>query len=763
MVGNQEGMNQLSLMTGFEHGTKRTRKQQFRYLGSVQDRVPMSDPVDSDREPDSSGHDPHGHDAHGHDAHGHDAHGHDPHGHEGELSALVPLAGCGLFLGVGYVTGWTGSAFPIGTIAFGISIVFGAWQVVPVGLRGIWRDHTLDINILVALAAVGAVALGDWSEAATIIFLFMLGEAIEDFTLSRTTRSVDALLTTIPTSAQVLGLDGLETPTPVEQVPVGAIVAVRPGERIPVDGVVVRGTSAVDQAALTGESLPLDRAPGDPVFGGTLNRNGYLEVRTTHPFSDTALARVVRVAEEALTEPTDGQRLVKRFAKVYTPLVVAVAVFVAVIVPWIVGDPVAPWFDRALVLILVACPCALLVASPVAIVAAIGAAARNGVIVRNVIALERAGLIRTVAFDKTGTLTYGHPEVVAVFPLADGQVVDHGLDQEGVARLLRIAGAVELMSEHPMASAIVRASRAHPAWSGEVTGFQSFPGCGVSAVVDGRRVLIGKPGWIAGLGCDLSMLSATFASIGSCGQTPVVLAEWPLPLGHPLSDVQDLPGAVGMVSVVFAIADQRRSDAIEAVAQLRRGGVSRVLVLSGDSIGAVDAVSSAIGVLPVDRHAGLLPEDKVRLIRLLATGHSGGVAMVGDGINDAPALAVATVGIAVGTASSAIVHDLADVSIVADDLTRVRWFLSLAQRTRRTIIANVTIALSVKVVVAVLAVFGVASLWLAIAADAGAMLVVALNGMRLLGWSSISAGTAGTVDRKRFGLAAGSSHAGHDH
>lgn len=258
---------------------------------------------------------------------------------------------------------------------------------------------------------------------------------------------------------------------------------------------------------------------------------------------------------------------------------------------------------------------------------------------------------------------------------------------------------------------------------------------------------------------DLSVLSATFASIDSIGQTPVVLAECPLLHDHPTAGLQDLTGVVGTVSSVIGIADQRRSDAIEAVDQLRGGGVSRVVVLSGDSIGAVDAVSSAIGVLPVDRHAGLLAEDKVRLIRTLVSGHSGAVAMVGDGIKNAPALAVATVGIAVGTANSAVAH----VSIVADDLTRAWWFLSLAQRTRRTIIANVTNALSVKVVVAVLAVFGVAGLWFAIAADTGSTVVVALNGMRLLGWSSFSAKDSGTVDRKRFGLAAWSSHAGHAH
>ncbi|MSQ43843.1 MAG: cation-translocating P-type ATPase [Chloroflexi bacterium] len=402
-------------------------------------------------------------------------------------------------------------------------------------------------------------------------------------------------------------------------------------------------------------------------------------------------------------------------------------------------------------------------ASPVAIVAVIGAVSRHGVIVRNAIALERAGLVRIVVFDKTGTLTYGHPEVAGVFPVADGQVVDHGDGHEGMVRLLRIAGAVELMSEHPMASAIVRSSRAHPLWAGEVAGFQSFPGCGVSAVVDGRRVLIGKPGWIAEDGCDLSVLSATFGSINHLGQTPVVLAEWPVLHDHLSAGRQVLPGSVGTVSGVFGIADQRRSVANDAVGRLRRGGVSRIVVLSGDAIGAVDAVSSAIGVLPVDRHAGLLPEDKVRLVRTLAAGHSGGVAMVGDGINDAPALAVATVGIAVGTASADVAHDLADVSMVADDLTRVAWFLSLAQRTRRTIITNVTIALSVKMVVAILAVFGMASLWLAIVADTGATVVVALNGMRLLGWSSFATRTAGTVDRKRFGLAAWSSHAGHAH
>ncbi|NDF54782.1 MAG: heavy metal translocating P-type ATPase, partial [Proteobacteria bacterium] len=712
---------------------------------------------------DAHGHDAHGHDAHGHDAHGHDAHGHDAHGHDGDYSTLVTLGGSGLLLLAGSAAEWAGYSNPFGTVAFGLSIAFGAWQVVPVGLRGIWRDRTLDINILVALAATGAIALGDWSEAATVLFLFMLGEAIEGFTLSRTARSVDALLATIPTIANVLDSDGLETPTLVEAVPVGAIVAVRPGERIPVDGVVTRGASAVDQAPLTGESLPVDRAPGDPVFGGTLNRNGYLEVRTTHPFADTALARVVRVAEEAITEPTDGQRLVKRFAKVYTPLVVAVAIIVALFVPWIVGDPIAPWFDRALVLILVACPCALLMASPVAIVAAIGAASRNGVIVRNAVALERAGLVRTVAFDKTGTLTYGLPEVETVFAVTEGQVLDGDLDQPRLARLIRIAGAVEQMSEHPMASAIVRAARAHSPWSGEVTDFQSVPGCGVSAVIDGGQILIGKPNWIAENGCDLSGLSATFTSIDQSGQTPVVLAEWPLEHDHPSPGGPPRPGSLGTVSGVFGIADQRRAEAKDAVDQLRRGGVSRVVVLSGDSIGAVGAVSSAINVLPADRHAGLLPEDKVRLIRTLAAGNSGGVAMVGDGVNDAPALSVATVGIAVGTASADVAHALADVSIVSDDLTRVGWFLGLARRTRWTIIANVTIALFVKVVVAVLAVFGMASLWLAIAADTGATVVVALNGMRLLGWSSVATGSAGLVDRKRFGLAAWSSHAGHAH
>ena len=689
----------------------------------------------------------------------------------GQRRELLLLGVSGVCLGVGLAAALFGWPETLRISLFLVAILAGAVEIVPRGLRGVWLERSLDINFLVTVAVAGAIGLEQWAEGATVVFLFSLGEALENLTLARTRRSIQALMAMAPDTAQVQLPDGSEATQPVEQVVVGAVVVVRPGDRIPRDGVVVAGHSAVDQAPITGESVPVEKAPGATVYAGTINRNGYLEIRTTKPLAENALAKIIHLVEAAQSEKAPSQRFVERFARIYTPVVVVGAVLLTIIPPLVFGEPLVPWFNRSLVLLLVACPCALVISTPVTVVAAIGNASRRGVLIKGGAYLERAGTVRVVAFDKTGTLTRGVPEVVTVMPCADLSAAD----------LVRVAAAAEARSEHPLAQAVVRAGRRLSAETPvestatafsltishislcfaadetlSTSDFVAFPGQGIRAVVGDRLLWVGSLGWLRANGFDPAAITARLAAITAAGQTPIIVGQQEGRAGEP-TERRRLLG-------IIAVADQVRPQAAETVAALRAQGVRRVALVSGDNHLTAQAVAQQVGIAPADVRAELLPEEKLKVIQEYAR-NEGHVAMVGDGVNDAPALAAATIGIALGTGGSDAALEAADMALVADDLDRLPWVLQLSRRAARTIRFNVGFALLTKLLVLGLGALGIANLWAAIGADTGASIIVILNGMRLLGRAPSDAESAASdaALRRRFGLSARTDHHDHSH
>ena len=458
----------------------------------------------------------------------------------GQRRELLLLGVSGVCLGTGLAAALLGWPETLRIGLFLAAILAGAVEIVPRGLRGVWLERSLDINFLVTVAVAGAIGLEQWAEGATVVFLFSLGETLESLTLARTRRSIQALMAMAPDTAQVQRPDGSEITQPVERVAVGATVVVRPGDRIPLDGVVVAGHSAVDQAPITGESVPVEKAPGATVYAGTINQHGYLEIRTTKPLAENTLAKIIHLVEAAQSEKAPSQRFVERFARIYTPAVVVGAVLLTIIPPLVFGEPLVPWFNRSLVLLLVACPCALVISTPVTVVAAIGNASRRGVLIKGGAYLERAGTVRVVAFDKTGTLTRGVPEVVTVTPCADLSAAD----------LVRVAAAAEARSEHPLAQAVVRAGRRLSAETPieatattftlaishislrfaadetfSASDFLAFPGQGIRAVVGDRLLWVGSLDWLRANGFDPADITARLAAITAAGQTPILVGQ----------------------------------------------------------------------------------------------------------------------------------------------------------------------------------------------------------------------------------------------
>jgi len=479
-------------------------------------------------------------------------------------------------------------------------------------------------------------------------------------------------------------------------------VRVRPGERVPADGVVVVGASAFYQSAITGESIPVDRVPGDAVYSGTLNGQGSLVVEVTRPAADSTLARIIHLVEEAQGSKAPSQATVDRFAAVYTPLVIAAAAALA-LGGWLVADDPRTWVYRALTLLVIACPCALVISTPVAIVSAIGTATRKGVLVKGGAALEAAGAARVVAFDKTGTLTEGRPRVVAVVARNGGE----GPEREVVA----LAAAVEALSEHPLGRAIVAFARHEGiAWP-EARDFTAEPGRGARAVVDGRLVTVGSARWAReAVGLLAGPLAEAVADIAAAGQTPLIVTV----------DGE----AVGAI----AVADTPRPEAAEAVASLRAAGIPHVAVVTGDTRATGSAVAAAVGA--DETLAETLPADKAAAVAALRRAH-GPVVMVGDGVNDAPALAAADVGIAMGLRGTDVALEAADMALMRDDLSALAGVVRLSRRTTRVIRQNLALSLLVKVVALALAAVGLVGLWAAVLADMGTSLLVTLNGMRL--------------------------------
>ena len=586
---------------------------------------------------------------------------------------------------------WASAAWLAAAVAGGVYPARRA--VTSLGARAV------DINVLMVVAVAGAVAIGEWLEAASVVFLFAVAQWLEARTMERARQAIRALMDLSPREA-VVKRDGRERRVNVGEILRGEEIVVRPGDKVPLDGEIVGGRSDVNEAPITGESLPVDKAPGDEVYAGTINGRGALEVRVTRLPRDTRLARIIHLVETAQARRAPVQTFVDRFSRVYTPAVIALAAVVA-LVPVAAGADPATWIYRGLVLLVIACPCALVISTPVSIVAALAGAARNGVLIKGGAHLERLAAVRAVAFDKTGTLTRGQPQVTGVLPF----------DGATAREVLEAAAALESRSGHPVAQAIVRHAEEAGLRPGAPARFEALHGLGAEGTVGTRSVLVGSERLFEARGLQAASAAAAIEEQRHAGRTLVLVAVD----GRPI-------GAIG-------IADRPRESAREAVELLRGHGVSHVSMLTGDHPGTARAIADELGL--DEYRAGLLPEQKHAVVGELRQAR-GAVLMVGDGVNDAPALAAADVGVAMGAAASDAALETADVALMSGELLKLPYTLRLARATVRNIKTNVAISLLLKAAFLVLAVTGHATLWMAILADTGASVIVVGNALRLL-------------------------------
>jgi len=612
------------------------------------------------------------------------------------IAALAFIAGAGLSLLPG--------AAPLSRAAYLLTVLIGGLYSARAGWAALRSGRGLDMNVLMSLAVIGALAIDEWAEAAAVIALFALGEALEAFTLARARAGIRALMALSPAEAVRLE-DGYERRVPADQLQPGDRIRIAPGERLPADGIVLAGHSAVDQSPITGESLPVEVGPGAALYAGCINGRGSLEVRVTKRASESTLARIIALVEEAQSQRGRAQQFVDRFARIYTPAVVAGAALLALIPPALFqGDPAA-WLYRALVLLVIACPCALVISTPVSIVAAIARAARLGILIKGGASLEAAASLNAVAFDKTGTLTQGQPHVVhtVVFDRDGGALTEENL--------LALAAALEQPSEHPLAQALLHEARHRGLALPPVNEFTALPGRGARARLNGRVYHIGHRDLFARRVALPAEMQAQVEAHERHGESVLLVGDESGPLG------------------LIAIADAPRPESAAAIQALHRLGLTRTILLTGDNATTAAAIAQAVGIDEV--RADLMPEDKVRAIEALVARH-GAVGMVGDGINDAPALARATVGIAMGVAGTDVALETADIALMRDDLRQVATTIALSRATQRVIRQNLAFSLIVKALFVALALAGAATLWMAVFADMGASLLVTFNGMRLL-------------------------------
>jgi heavy metal translocating P-type ATPase len=614
----------------------------------------------------------------------------------------------GVGLAGGLIAGWTGLEALV-PWAYGLAFVAGGGPAGIEALRALRRGK-LEIDLLMVLAALAAAAVGAPRDGAILLFLFSLASTLEERAMGTTRRAVAALMSLRPDTAHVLENGDREVDRPAEEVPVGALVRVRPGERVPLDGVVDGGASAVDQAPITGESVPVDKVAGDEVFAGTVNGHGALVVRVTKAASDSTLARMVRLVTEAQAAKAPSERFSDWFGQRYTVFVL-VGTAVALGAFFAFGLPAAEAFYRAATLLVVASPCAVVISVPAAVLSALAAGARRGVLFKGGGALEALAEIDGIAFDKTGTLTRGVMRVVDLAPLA--------VDEED---LLRVAAALETASEHPIARAVVAHAEELGIEPFDAIDVQARPGHGVTGQVNGYRAWAGNRRLARAEGMDLDAegdAHAALVALEDAGRTVVVVA-----------DHGGAGGAWRLLGLI-GVADTPRPHAAEAIADLRRAGVGRVAVLTGDHAVVAHAVAVDLGLADEDVHADLLPEDKVARVRTLA--EAGPVAFVGDGVNDAGALATAGVGIAMGAAGSDVALETADIALLSDDLRRLGEAVRLAQATKRVIRQNLGFALGIMAVMVVATLVGRLPLPLGVVGHEGGTLLVVANGLRLLG------------------------------
>jgi Cd2+/Zn2+-exporting ATPase len=563
------------------------------------------------------------------------------------------------------------------------------------------RNLRPDMHLLMTMAVIGAMAIGEWFEAATVSFLFALSLALENWSVGRARRAIAALLNLAPPTAHVLRPDGTEAVVPVAEVRLGSRFIVPAGERIPLDGRVTAGASAVNQAPITGESVPVEKQPGAEVFAGTINGDGTLTIRATKRAEDTTLARIIHMVEEAHARRAPSEQWVERFARVYTPAVMGLAFLMFLLPPIVLGQAWDEWFYRALVLLVIACPCALVISTPVSIVASLASAARAGVLVKGGAFIELPARLRAIAMDKTGTITSAEPEVVKVIPLGNHTEVE----------LISRAAALEARSTHPLARAIHRYAECKGIAPVPAADAQVLKGKGLTGIFDGELFWLGSHRYVVERGQDAPEVARQAGSLEADGKTVIVV------------------GNSRHVCGLIAVADTIRPQAREIVRQLHAAGIAHVVMLTGDNRITAEAIAREVGIDEV--HAELLPENKVKKLEEVIARY-GNVAMVGDGVNDAPALARANLGIAMGAIGSDAAIETADIALMTDDISKLPWLVRHSRRTLTIIRQNITFALAIKAVFVVLTFVGIASLWGAIAADMGASLLVVLNGLRLL-------------------------------
>jgi Zn2+/Cd2+-exporting ATPase len=628
------------------------------------------------------------------------------HGEDASRLETISLAASGVL---------TGSALLVHSAEFGSDLLVtglsatamlsGGWILLPKAWRALHRLRP-DINLLVVIAAVGASIIGEWVEAAAVVFLFGVAEWLEGWADRRARRATEALLELAPKVALVRRESGF-VELPVDQVTVGDTVATKSGMSIPLDGVVLTGESAVNQAPITGESVPVDKKPGDTVFAGTINGEGALEIKVTKTTGDTTLARIIRLVAEAQEQKAPTQRFVDVFARYYTPAVTVVALLVFLVPPLLLGGDWSTWLYRACVLLIIACPCALVISTPVSIVAGLTALARRGVLVKGGAHLETIGRLKALAVDKTGTITEGKPQVLGV----------ELLDSATMSQVLGVAAAIDEHSSHPLAQAVVAHARGQNIPYERASSYQARSGRGAEGVIAGHAYFVGNHRFAHELGVCSESVEARLSAIEARGQSVVVV-------GHrPHDDCK------GEILGIMAIGDTLRPHAKAAISALHAAGVEQVVMLSGDNQRTATFIAQQVGI--DEARGDLLPDDKVEAVKSLREKHRV-VGMVGDGVNDAPAMATATVGIAMGAAGTDAAIETADIALMQDELGKIAETIRLGRRTLGIIHFNITFALGLKALFLLLTLMGHASLWLAIMADTGATLLVIANALRLL-------------------------------
>jgi Zn2+/Cd2+-exporting ATPase len=619
---------------------------------------------------------------------------------------ILLVAASGLFLLVGLSLQWLKIEGVFDEVFFFSSILLGGSLVFPKAYGSI-RRKTLDMNVLMTIAVIGAVAIGEHSEASAVVFLFSLSELLESLSVQRARRAIQELLKITPQKANLVKTDGTTEEVNIEALQISQTIRVRSGESIPTDGVVTKGTSSVNQAPLTGESIPVVKTIGEVVFAGTINQEGSLEIKVTKLFSDTKISQVIKLVEEAQSQRAVSQKFVDRFAEIYTPTVLVLAILTFLIPSLFFGGGWHDWLYKALVLLVIACPCALVISTPVSIVSSLTALAKKGVLVKGGAILEVLGKVKALAVDKTGTLTEGKPGVQKIIRLNS-----HTEDQ-----VLEIAASLEAHSTHPLAQAILKFAEDKKISLKTISEFTNVSGRGVEAVIDGHKYLLGNHRFVHDMGICSEELEKTLQDLEAQSLSVVVV-------GHEPHD-----NCKGEVIGVIALGDNLREGIKATLLQIKNAGVEKIIMLSGDNQKTASAVGAGVGI--EDAFGDLLPENKVEHIEKLKSQY-GVVAMIGDGINDAPAMAKSSVGIAMGFVGSDTAIETADVTLMTDDLQQVATAVKAGRRTLKIIQFNIAFALITKAIFLVLTFAGFSNLWLAVAADTGAALLVIMNSLRLL-------------------------------